>query len=452
MNLSEQIEEKQTELNTARDALVDLTATMEDTDESKAAVEEQTKKVEELTAELDRLNQAEAAIQKSLTRSIEKNEAPAIGKTPGARLSDKDKGDLIFKSALCTFDAYIKRVPIDQVIVDRFGDDEALKAVVSMTTKAKQDPAFTDVAGYAQELVRDSYGAFMDLLRGDSVVPQLPLNRYEFNGYQSIKIPQRDTATPDMKGAFRGEGDPIRVGGLHFGTKTLTPKTMGVIGTYSNELFERSTPNILQVIREAMINDTAEALDAVFLGSGAGVADTPDGILANLPSGDTAASGGTTTANVIGDIRGRLQSMTQQNMGRRPVWIMNPARWYGVKLAVTGAGTPAFPETVNNQLMGIPVVTSTHVSGSVVYLIDAAEIAFAGGAPRFMGTEVATIHEEGAQANVKPIVDGSTAPGVTANPVRSLYQTNSSALRALWEVDWTVMRPGAVQTITGAGW
>jgi hypothetical protein len=99
----------------------------------------------------------------------------------------------------------------------------------------------------------------------------------------------------------------------------------------------------------------------------------------------------------------------------------------------------------SGSLIGVPVVTSTNVPADVVYLVDAAEVYFAGSAPRFVGTDVATLHME----DTLPLeIVGS----VTANPVRSLYQTNTAAIRAMWELDWTVNRTGAVQTITAVAW
>lgn len=447
MNLSEQIATKQAELVAARDALVDLTAKMDDTAEMQAAVAEATANVEKLTSDLDRLKAAEAAVQKSVARAVT---APAINQNPAARMKDSEKADLLIKSALVTFDAYCKRIPVSAAIEARYGDNEVVKAVASVTTKAAQDPAFTNVQGWAQELVRESYAGFMDILRGESVIPRLPMARYEFAGASSIKIPQRAAAaSPNLAGAFRAEGAPIRVGAMQLTSATLTPKSLGVIGTFSMELMERSTPQIEALIRDAMIADTAEALDKAFLSATSGSATVPAGIQTYATGSNTAGSAGATTANIIADIRGRLQQITSLNLGRRLVWIMNPARWYGVQLAVTAAGTPAFPEAANGQLMGIPVVTSTNVPAAIVFLVDAAEVAFAGGAPRFLGTEVATIHEESAAP--APIVSGGETPEA-ASPVRSLFQTNSAALRTTWELDWAVMRAGAVQTITAAAW
>ena len=443
MTLSDQITAKQAELVAARDVLVDLTSN----DGETAAIEEATANVEKLPGDLDRLKAAEAAVQKSVARAVS---APAINANPAARLKDKEKADLLVKSALVAFDAYVNRISLDAAIEKRYGDNEVVKTVAIATSKAAQNPAFTGVQGWASELVRDSYAAFMDVLSGESVIPAMPLARYDFAGANSIKIPSRAAAaSPNLAGAFRAEGAPIRVGAMSLTSTTLTPKSLGVIGTFSMELLERSTPSIEALIRDAMIADTAAELDAAFLSNTAGSSTVPAGLQTYATGSNTAASAGTTTANIIADIRGRLQQITSLNLGRRLVWVMNPARWYGVQLAVTAAGTPAFPEAANGNLMGVPVVVSTNVPSSIVFLVDAAEVGFAGGAPKFMGTEVATLHEEG--ASPAPIVSGGGSPA-TASPVRSLFQTNTAALRAVWEVDWAVMRSGAVQTITSAAW
>jgi hypothetical protein len=124
---------------------------------------------------------------------------------------------------------------------------------------------------------------------------------------------------------------------------------------------------------------------------------------------------------------------------------MHPARAWGLQLSTNAVGGIAFPEMQNGQLIGIPVVTSTNVPADVVFLVDGSEVSFAGGAPQFLGTDVASLHME--DATPLPL-NGSVA----ASPVRSLYQTNTSALRALWSVDWTTGRAGGVQTITGCAW
>jgi len=56
-------------------------------------------------------------------------------------------------------------------------------------------------------------------------------------------------------------------------------------------------------------------------------------------------------------------------------------------------------------------------------------------------------------ATVLPISTGASGAGaITAAPVRSLFQTHSAAVKAVWEIDWAVLRVGAVQTITAVAW
>lgn len=463
MNIGEQVRAAEAALNTLRDKQLATTKALDESPDDETARTA-------LITEMDGLNGQIGTQEKALNvlRETERSLAaraqpiepgsPAILLAP--RVPEKQRSLLITRAAVCTFEAYLRRVPIGQILEERYGRDplgEATKAVTNMiVTKAAQNPAMTIVPEWAGALVRDGYGAFMEDLQRESVVPQIPMQKESFDGFNSISVASRassPTADPNLAAAFRAEGAPIRVGSVNLTSKKLTPKSMGIIGTFTMELFRRSTPNIENKIREWMISDTAVKLDTVFLGSAAGSAIQPAGIANALPAGDTAASTGNTVANITADLRARVQSMYSQGLGRTPVWIMNPARLAGLALATTAAGTLAFPTASGTQptLLTFPVITSITVPAGNVYLIDAAEIAFAGGAPEFMGTEVATLHEEYDPALVAPIVGGGGTP-VAASPSRSLYQTFSAALRAIWEVDWAVLRAGAVQLITGAAW
>jgi hypothetical protein len=56
-----------------------------------------------------------------------------------------------------------------------------------------------------------------------------------------------------------------------------------------------------------------------------------------------------------------------------------------------------------------------------------------------------SLHEE--DANPQPIVDG-----MPANPVRSLWQADSFALRLVMECCWGLRASGAVAWMTGVNW
>lgn len=434
---------------------------------------EQTETVKKLTetedeGEITSLEEAGAALAEQIDKKIKridslKNIEKSLAPRQGTRTNPapavvnrnnivdrKPDGNDVIRSALLCLESHVKRLPLEEVIKARYGDNEQ----ISVITKAAQNPAMTSVPEWAGALVRDTYGAFMDMLAVASVIPQIPMQKYDFGNFHSIKIARRTSrppTDPNLASAFRGEGAPIRVGAVSLASDSLTPKTAGVIGTFTMELFEQSTPNIETEIRKWIIEDTAVAFDLVFLSANAASAISPGGIRAGQAAGDTAASTGNSPAQITADIRARAQQLAANGLGFRPVWIMDPARKVGLELSTTAAGSLAFPSvSANNTLLGYPIITSLTVPDDIVYLVDAEGLAYAGGAPQFLASEVATIHEEG--ATPLPLVTGAQGAGVAASPQRSLYQTYSSALRGIYKVDWKVVRPGSVQTITGVAW
>lgn len=470
MTLAEKIAAKKAEIVVEKDALQLLHDKDDPTEEERLQMNERSQRIERMVEDLETMLRSERALalgsksmsgtQPPATQQPNEKGAPAIIHTRGnGRISGFD---LLVRTALCAFESYQMHQSIDAVAQRRYPNaldvSEAIKLTsINVIERTAQNPAMTSVAGWAAELVRESYGAFMDALAPESVLPRLPLMRYEFDGFGKINLPQRQNrypTEPNLAAFFRAEGAPIRVGRTSLTSKYLTPKSAAVIGTFTKELLKRSTPNIEEAIRNWMLEDTAIAMDTIFLDAVAGDAIRPAGIQYGMAAGDTAASSGNTGQDIVNDITGRLKQLSSYGLGRRPVWVMNQSHAWGVSMAKTPTGEPQFPD---GKLAGIPVVASTTVPMGIVFLIDAAEIGFAGGAPSFEGTDVATIHEDDGSPNadgktgasVLPIVDGA---GAVAKPVRSLFQTHSAAIKAFYELDWAKVRDGAVQTITGVTW
>jgi HK97 family phage major capsid protein len=448
--IAEQIQEAEALLNELKDEQLDITKALGDeTDEdAKAALSENGSAVaEKITKAIARIDQLKA-IEASLVPRARPLGAPALVNKNNVT-DHKVDGMNIVRSALCIYESYLSRQPLDEVLKSRYGGNEAVETVTNLV-RAVQNPALTTVPQWAGVLTRETWGAFMELLAFDSVIPQMPMMKYSFDQYGKINIGRRNAQpSPNLASAFRGEGAPIRVGAVSLGLDSLTPKTAGVIGTFSMELFEQSTPNIETEIKAWIQEDTAQAIDSIFLSNQAGTTIQPAGIQNGVVPPNSAASTGNTAAQITADIRGRAQQLAANRMGKKgsTVWVMNPARLVGLQLATTAAGTLAFPTASSGTLLGYGIVTSNTVPADIVYLVDCSAVAFASAPPNFLGTEVATIHEE--DAVPLPITDGA---GVAAAPVRSLYQTYSSALRGVYKLDWKVMRPGAVQILTGVAW
>ena len=446
MSLSEKIEAAEKALEESRDQLTAVSKQYEENPEPSMleALNDATDNVETKNAELESYRRAEKALKVAATPVAPEATAPAIVKSTSDQFL-KEPVDYIVASAVATLEAKMKQVPFQQAMQERFGDNDGLKAVAKMLVAKYTDTpplATTFTQGWAPELTRQGVGAFMDLLTPESIIPRLPLTRFDFGSNASVRIPAR-AATPDMAGAFVGEGQPIPVKAAGLTSKELKPKKCAVIGAYTDEILNRSTPSIVEVIRNAMIRDTAIALDTQFLSDIAESDIAPPGMqtLAGTPID---GSGMTTQSGAIAAIKAAMVQLSNNLLGARPAWVMHPSVAWSLQMMTTAVGQPAFPELANGQLVGIPVYTSTTCPADLIFLIDCAEIVFAGGAPRFMASQEATLHMSDP---AEMINDSDNTNGAVATPVRSLYQTDSHSLRTIWDVSWSNMRDGAVALI-----
>jgi hypothetical protein len=85
-----------------------------------------------------------------------------------------------------------------------------------------------------------------------------------------------------------------------------------------------------------------------------------------------------------------------------------------------------------------------------VIAIDAADfVAVGGDAPRFEISDQATLHME----DTTPLDIGTAgSPATVAAPVKSMWQTDSLALRLILPTNWTIRRAGVVAWVAGVTW
>ena len=131
-------------------------------------------------------------------------------------------------------------------------------------------------------------------------------------------------------------------------------------------------------------------------------------------------------------------------LGMAGVILMNPKVARHLKRKTNAVGQYPFKDGIVDNYT---IVASTNVPEAVVFLIDDKAMSF--------GSDFAPEFEVSTQATIvmgdpaEPINDGSTA---TSLPVRSMYQTDSTALRFKLGLDWKIVREGGVQVLTGVAW
>jgi HK97 family phage prohead protease/HK97 family phage major capsid protein len=405
---------------------------------------------------LRRLEATKAATAKPVTKAESTHEGSvargglSVYATPVQQIP---KGDYVLHALVCKLKAHFTKQSPYQVMKDEYGDDEPTRAVLNVITRAATVPADTVTSGWASQLVATSIQDFFAALMPNSVYPALASRGGKFSFGQAgiVSMPTR-AATPTIAGSFVAQGAPIPVRQGAFSAITFTPKKMAVISVFTRDIAEHSTPAIEGLIRQAIIEDTAVAIDSVLLDATAATTTRPAGLKAGV-SATTATAGGALAA-LIGDIRGLTGALITGTNGnlRSPVWIMNPADVLAASLLPATAGGGEFPfkaELTSGTLQGMPVIQSSNVTADTMLLVDAADfVSVTGDTPRFDVSDQATIHME----DTTPLAISTVgSPATVAAPVRSLWQTDCIGVRMLLDLNWGLRRTGVVswtQTMT----
>lgn len=378
--------------------------------------------------------------------------APAVNRKPLGQ-PEINGLDLWARCAAVGVVAHAMRMHPDQVLEKVFGNDEITKAGFNLATKAASAAATTTVTGWAAELVQPTFAEMMPTLLPESVYGPLSAKglRLTFGRYGAINIPTR-AITPTIAGSFVGEGLPIPVRQGLFTTQQLLPKNMKVISTWTREMDLHSIPQISALIREAIQQDTAVAIDSVLLDANAKTAVRPAG-LRNGISGLTPTAGGGFTA-LVGDLKaliGAVNTATNNNL-RNPVWLMNPVQKVSIGFIQPTTATPLFPfaaQVENDMLLGYPIIDSGTVPAGTVVFMDAADyVSATDDTPKFDVSDSATLHME----DTTPLNIGTAgSPATVAAPSQSMFQTDCIALRMVLPMDW-LMRRASLAWVAAVTW
>ncbi|MFT8245206.1 phage major capsid protein [Roseomonas sp. BN140053] len=450
--ISQRVEEAQLRLVALRDQLTDHLGSIggEPDDAAMTVTEDLNGRIAAQERTLASFKEAEARLAATSEITTRENEprrpfaAPAAPKVPPKSYA--------YRAATLRVLAHVTRRPIDELRQERYGDDEPTKIITDVLTRAASAPATTATSGWASQLVTTVNADFMQDLMPASVYPGLSARglRLNFGRAGVVNIPSR-SATPTVAGSFVGEGSAIPVRQGAFSSQSLTPKKMAVISTFTREIAEHSTPAIEGLIRDAMQEDTAVAIDTVLLDATAASTIRPAG-MRNGVTAITAMTGGGFTA-LVADVKaliGALITATNGNV-RAPVWIMNPVQAVSISLTQNAGGDfPFQAELSNGLLQGYPVIQSPTVAAGMVLLVDAADfVSVTGDEPRFDVSDQATLHME----DTTPLAISATGtPNTVAAPIRSLFQTDTLAVRMILPMNWTLRRAGVVAWTQSVSW
>jgi len=437
MTLSQRIEAAQEDLTAKRDALSNLSRA-ETLDVE--AIEELNEQIAGAERTVAALKKTEASIGANATRDVA---SPAIRRPLGVAAVDVKPADLIVRAAVCRLLSHISGRPVESILEERYPGHEATAAV----TRTAIAVATTTTSGWASQLVETAMADFLALLPPTSVYPVLRSMGVGLTfgpNSGAIKIPFSSSTTA-LAGGFVLEGDPIPVGRLTLDSITLTPHKFGIIVPMTKEVMRYTNPALEAIVRSELLARTAIKLDSLLIDSTASSATRPAGLLNGVSAGS--AYGGGDYQAFLADMKTLLSPFDTANAGRSLALLMNPAQARGVRM-MAGPNASGFG-WANQFLADFRVISSTSITAGTVIAVDAADfVTGTGDSPMFETSDQATIHMEDSPS----AISATGTPNTVAAPVRSMFQTNSVALKMTMDVTWAMRRSGMVQYISSVTW
>lgn len=449
-----------------------------------AEVEELSTQIEKQETTLAAFAKAEKALAESAKPVDQPNTPNAPNIAPNLKLFRDPKvgGEIMWKHATAKLLAHVEKKPVEQVIAERYADDQRVKATFehNVIIKSAVNPATTFVPAWAGALVREDTRGFMEALTEVSVAAALAgrVGALDFAGANSIKIPfENPLAATPTEPAWVGEGGVIPLTSFSFGSLTLNPYKLAAITTMTREIVDRSTPAIEGIVQNLLRKAYAKVVDQALLALVAPAianvrpASLYHGVAALPPSA------GTGDENVRGDIQSLLAALAAAGLGQNPVLIANKLDMLSAGMMVNAFGEFLFKADVaSNNLLSFPVISSGHVPLHQLGMVDASYIAMALGSIDFDVSDVATVVEANADATPPTQADDGTGavpgtPGVVMRNAgidaggagaggaaaagynaRSLWQTYSLGIRMVSETSWGKLNPAAAQHIDATDW
>jgi Phage capsid family len=299
---------------------------------------------------------------------------------------------------------------------------------VELILRGAVPPASMASASAVSPIVPSFLASLIPLSAGAALLQEGVVLRW--NGAAAITLPTITSIVAD----WISELAPIPVRGATTGPGVrLDPFKLAVITTLSSEMVRSS--NAEEIVSDVLKKSVGPALDAALFSN---VAGTPGLRPPGLLNGVTALTPSTATpkSEAMADDLSSLAAAVAAYSGNGRI---------GFAMAVK----QAIRVSLQAEQFSFPLLMSSQIpAGTVIAIALPAICSVVESVPQIDSSQVALLHEETAPL---PISSPGTPPTL-ASPVRSLYQTDSAAVRLRLPVSWVVRTPAAVAWMSAVTW
>lgn len=280
-------------------------------------------------------------------------------------------------------------------------------------------------------------GDFIDYLYAQTIFDRLPLREIPAN----VHIKGQDGAATAY---WVGQSKSIPVTKADFNDVTLTRLKVAALAVISKELLQDSSPSAELLVRDALVQASAQRVDQTFLSNAAAVANvSPAGILNGLTA---LTSAGNDVEGLISDIKALYAPFIAANNASGLQLVTTESLAKSISLMTNAMGNFAFPGVTNSggTLLGDPVVAGGNVGAGGLILLKPSDIYKIGD----RGVEVSLSTEAAIEMADNPAgaSDTPTANGAMV----SMFQTDSVAIKVVRPLNYAKRRASAVAYVGGA--
>ena len=207
------------------------------------------------------------------------------------------------------------------------------------------------------------------------------------------------------------------------------------LATFTGEVFSHSTPTIEALASAVLSESVGLALDTALLDDSPGDATRPAG-LRNGISPLTASTTTPPSEALAEDVRELVVAVAGVAGNAPIILVASPAQ--AVSLKMWMGGNPIYEVLACGLAGGVVVAVA---SNALVSAVDPV--------PRIDVSRAAVLHME----DVSPLqISAERTPPTVAAPVRSLFQTDTIALRLRLEVSWALRNAGGLAWMQNVIW
>jgi hypothetical protein len=339
---------------------------------------------------------------------------------------DLPRGNLFRRMLVARAVAVVRKSRFEDVALELWPSDRELAAVV----KAASAPAMTTVAGWAMELSHKVTADIVQALGASSSGAKVLGGSLllTWDGAGSIGVP--GFVASAANGGFVAEGDPIPVRQFTDTGQTLLPHKLASIAVLTREMVESSNAEV--IIGDTLIRSAGLALDVVLFGNTAATAAAPAGIRNGINA--LAASGNADAFGAFFEDMATLLNAVGAVGGNGPFFIVS-----SIGRAASASGRYGSLKAEGTDAMIIPVASSA-VGADIVVI-----------APQALAAAISpTPDMETASTGTLLMDSAPTGTFGQAGPERSLFQSDSIALKMRWPVSWVLRNSAGVAWLTPA--